>query len=195
MGEDTVEIRAGRRILGRVIGLYRTDGPSFETVPVDRLDLTLSGIPRDRHEGLTRRSGGREPWYPRRTEIRNDRQLSMLSPDELQVVAKDLAVPVLEPEWLGGNMLVEGIARLSLLPPRTLLFFGSGPVLKVEGANAPCRKSGRAIAAHTGRADLEFGFVKVAKRRRGLVLWVERPGTIELGDPFEARIPEQWIYP
>ncbi|MEX6505432.1 MOSC domain-containing protein [Jiella sp. M17.18] len=188
------EIRPGRRIAGRVLGLYAAHGRGFETRPAASLELGFDGIPGDRHSGATRRSGGREPWYPRGTEIRNDRQLSILSAEELQALACDLGVERLAPEWLGGNLLVEGIPQLSLLPPRTLLFFASGAVLKVDGDNAPCRVAGRAVAEKTGRAEIEFDFVKRARRRRGLVAYVERPGAIGGDDRFEARIPEQWIY-
>ena len=55
---------------------------------VEALDLTFDGLAGDRHGGPTRRTGGREPWYPRRTEIRNERQISIVSRDELAVVAK-----------------------------------------------------------------------------------------------------------
>ncbi|MCB8836533.1 molybdenum cofactor sulfurase [Aurantimonas sp. VKM B-3413] len=190
-----VEIRRGRRLKGRVAGLYQTAGNGFETTPVEQLTLTFSGIAGDRHEGVTRRSGGREPWYPRGTEMRNERQLSLLSQDELDGVATDLEIDRLMPEWIGGNLLVEGIARLSLLPPRTVLFFASGASIRIDGDNAPCRLAGRAIAAHCGRPRAEFDFPKLARHRRGLVAWVEKPGVVTMGETFEARIPEQWVYP
>ena len=180
-----------RKLSGRIAGLFRTQGDGFETASVSHLDLGFDGIDGD-HGGTTRRSGGREPWYERGTKIRNERQLSLLAPDELAAVANDLE---LKPEWIGGNLLVEGIGRLTMLPPRTLLMFRGGVTLKVDGHNAPCRFSGRSIARHfDGRDDLELGFVKQARRRRGLVAWVEKPGRLEVGETFEARLPEQWIY-
>jgi len=36
--------------------------------------------------------------------------------------------------------------------------------------------------------------VRVAKRLRGLVAWVEKPGTVKAGERVTARLPEQWIY-
>ena len=198
-----------RKSPGRIIGLYRTrrqltaidasaqddDAAGFETAPVPHLDLGFDGIDGDRHGGLTRRSGGREPWYARGTKIRNERQLSLLSPDELAGIARDLDIPELKPEWIGGNLLIEGIERLTLLPPRTLLMFDGGVTLRIDGDNVPCRLSGRSVAGRfAGRRDLEFGFARKARRRRGLVAWVEKPGRIEVGEAFEARLPEQWIY-
>ncbi len=192
-----------RKLSGRIAGLFRTisvaksgsEDKGFETTPVPHLDLGFDGIDGDRHGGTTRRSGGREPWYTRGTKIRNERQLSLLSPDELAAVARDLAIPELKPEWIGGNLLVKGIDRLTLLPPRTLMMFEGGVTLKIDGDNAPCRLSGRSVARRfVGRGDLEFGFVQTARRSRGLVAWVEKPGRIEVGEAFEARLPEQWIY-
>ncbi|TJV75695.1 MAG: molybdenum cofactor sulfurase, partial [Mesorhizobium sp.] len=35
---------------------------------------------------------------------------------------------------------------------------------------------------------------KAAKRLRGLVAWVEKPGRITTGEEISVRVPEQWIY-
>ena len=186
---------SSRKIAARIAGLYHAGPDDFVTAGADVLDLAFDGLANDVHGGATRRSGGREPWYPRGTEIRNERQLSILCPDELAASASALAVPEIRPEWIGGNLLIAGIPRLSWLPPRTLLFFEGGVTLKVDGDNAPCRLSGRSIARHfDNRPDIEFGFVKAARHRRGLVAWVEKPGRLQAGERLEARLPEQWIY-
>ncbi|KQT52807.1 MULTISPECIES: MOSC domain-containing protein [unclassified Aureimonas] len=184
-----------RKLSGRIAGLYAALGEDFVSAPVEALDLSFDGIAGDVHGGPTRRSGGREPWYKRGTEMRNERQLSLLAPDELAQAAEALGIPEIKPEWIGGNMLIEGIADLTHLPPRTLLFFEGGATVKIDGDNAPCRLAGRSIARHfEGRADIEMGFPKAAKNRRGLVGWIEKPGRVALGEAFEARLPEQWIY-
>ena len=76
----------------------------------------------DFHAGHTRRSGGREPWYPRGTEMRNERQLSIVAADELAMVAERMAIAEIRPEWIGANLVLEGVPRLSMLPSGTLLF-------------------------------------------------------------------------
>ncbi len=189
-------ILPARKLAGAVAGLFRTTIPgSFETSPVAVLTLGFDGVAGDRHGGVTRRSGGREPWYPRGTEIRNERQLSLLAPDELADVAAEMALPELRPEWIGGNILIAGIPRLSMLPPRTCLFFAGGVTIRIDGQNVPCRFSGRSIARRfPERENLDLAFVKAARRRRGLVGWVEKPGVIAAGEAVEARLPEQWIY-
>lgn len=109
-------------ISGSVAGLFKAEGKSFVTSACETLPLTFDGIPGDVHAGSTRKSGAREPWYTRGTEMRNERQLSLLSPNELALIARRLDIPEVKAEWIGGNLLLAGIPDLTLLPPRTLLF-------------------------------------------------------------------------
>lgn len=191
-----VDVIPPKKKKGVVAGLYAALGRGFVTEEVTKLELSYEGIPGDRHAGATRKSGAREPWYKRGTEMRNERHLSILCPDELKETAFEMHVPELRPEWIGGNLLIEGIPHLSLLPPRTILLFAGGVSIRIDGYNAPCTQAGRAISAQfDGREDLTFAFPRAAKYRRGLVGWVERPGVIEQGEEVTARIWEQWIYP
>ncbi|GAB4525017.1 MAG: MOSC domain-containing protein [Roseibium sp.] len=184
------------RTAGRVEGVYRTPAPEdFQTEAVDGLTLDFKGIAGDRHAGFTRLSGGREPWYPRGTEMCNERQISILSLEDLAEIASRLEIEDLMPEWIGGNIAVSGIARLSLVPPRSRLVFEGGAVIRVDGDNAPCRFAGAAVAAHNpGRDGLDLLFAQKARRLRGLVGYVEKPGIIRAGETVTAHIPEQWIY-
>jgi hypothetical protein len=184
------------KIAARVEGLFRTAHPqSFETTAVDSLALDFEGIAGDRHGGFTRHSGGREPWYPRGTEMRNDRQISLLSPDDLAATARGMEVPEVRPEWIGGNLLIGGIPDFTRLPPRSCLFFAGGVTIRIDGLNVPCRLSGRSIAArYPDREGLDLHFVKTARHLRGLVGWVEKPGVITRGEALEVRVPEQWLY-
>ena len=78
-----------------------------------------------------------------------------------------------------------------------MLFFKGGVTLKVDAQNGPCRIAGRQIAERANMPDIEAGallFPKTAKRLRGLVAWVEKPGTIAAGGEVSVRVPEQWIY-
>src|SRR5690606_17214266 len=129
----------------------------------------------DRHFGFVRPSGSREPWYERETPIRSRRQLSLLSVEELDQIARNLGVPEVRAEWIGANLLIEGIPRASFLPAGTRLHFEGGAVAMVEKMNGPCRKSGAKVAAHyPERADLDLAFTPAAKRLRGVVATVDR---------------------
>lgn len=192
-----IDIRPARKLSGRVAGTFVAPRDTFETVAVPALDLSFDGIAGDYHAGFTRRSGGREPWYPRGTEMRNERQLSIVAPDELAAVAQRMGLAEIRPEWIGANLSLDGVPHLSMLPAGTLLFFAGGVTLKVDGQNKPCRIAGRLVAERAGMADLDAGalaFPKSAQRLRGIVAWVEKPGRIAADEPVSVRIPEQWIY-
>lgn len=191
------EIMPARKLQARVEGVFTAPFDHFETRAVNGLELSFEGITGDFHRGHTRRSGGREPWYPRGTEMRNERQLSIVAPDELATIAEAMSLAEVKPEWIGANLVLSGIPQLSMLPSGTLLFFQSGVTLKIDAQNGPCRLAGRSIAENAGMPDHQAGallFPKVAKRLRGLVAWVEKPGRISAGETLTARIPEQWIY-
>ncbi len=190
-----MEITAAMKISGHASALLRADGDDFITDEVASLALSFDGILDDYHSGPTRLSGGREPWYPRGTKMRNERQISIVSYPELAIIAKRLDIPEIKPEWIGANMVFAGIENLTRLPPRSLVFFEGGVTIKIDGDNGPCKFAGRSIASQfEGRDDIELGFAKHAKGLRGLVGWVEKPGTIKKGEGFEVRIPSQWIY-
>jgi hypothetical protein len=192
-----MSIYAAKRFKAKVTGLYAALGEGFVSSPVDSLDLAYDGIAGDRHAGMTRQSGGREPWYKRGTEMRNERQLSILCRDELADAAKAMELDRIEPEWIGANIVLDGVKDLSKLPPRSLLFFESGATVKVDGQNAPCRFAGESIAEHYPDHDakaLALAFPKKAVGKRGLVGWVEKLGTVKAGETVTFQVPEQWIW-
>jgi len=194
------DMRAKGVVAGVFVATGRSSSPQgFVTAPADSLALDPSGIPGDLHAGPTRKSGPREPWLRRGLSLRNDRQLSAVCPTELFVIAQRLGIPALSPEWLGGNLLIEGLEGFSHIAPGSQLAFGGGwggkgrfdgrAVLRVEGYNAPCRRAGRAVAVAMGRQDLEWTFVKAAAALRGLVLSVDLPGPIAPGDAVVVMPP------
>lgn len=195
--DDEIEIVPARKLAATVGGLFLAPSGHFVTRPVDALDLGFDGIAGDFHAGITRRSGGREPWYPRGTEMRNERQLSIVASDELAQIARRMEIAEVRPEWIGANLVLDGVPQLSMLPSGTLLFFAGGVTIKVDAQNGPCRVAGRSVAEHARMRDHEAGsllFPKAAKRLRGLVAWVEKPGRISASERVSVRVPEQWVY-
>lgn len=183
----------------------QTQGEYFVTEQVDQLELTYQGIAGDHHAGLTRVSGAREPWYKRGLEMRNERQLSVLAEDELVQVASEMKLEEIKPEWIGANLMLEGIPNFSLLPARTVLIFEGGVSLRVDGYNGPCRIAGGEIARFSGvdassvkgdftRTDIALAFKDGAHMKRGLVVWVEREGVIRPGEKVVGHVWPQWIY-
>lgn len=180
-----------------VESLFAALGDSSITEPVEQLVVSFEGIDGDIHAGYTRKSGGREPWYPRGTQMRNERQLSIVCTDELAQAADSMKIDRIAPEWIGANMVLAGVPQLSMMPPRTVLFFQGGVTLRIDGQNAPCRFAGAKIAENypdRNQSELALSFPKAAKRQRGLVGWVETPGTIKRGEAVKLKVPEQWIW-
>lgn len=175
--------------------LITPPGSAIVAQQLDSVEVTLEGFTGDRHSGWTYRAGGRTPHYPRGTEIRNSRQVSLVSVEELREVATALGVPQVTPEALGANLLLAGIPSLSHLPPSTRLYFPSDAVLVVEGENLPCTTAGEAVQqSYPDVARIAVRFPEAALHRRGIVAWVERAGRIAAGDTVRAEIPPQVIY-
>lgn len=186
-----------KRFEASVAGLFASLDGALASKAVEMLHLTYEGIQGDRHGGLTRAAGGREPWYPRGTEMRNERQLSIVCAEELAAVAQSMGLGRIAPEWIGSNIVLSGVPSLSHLPPRSLLFFEDGATLKIDGQNAPCRFAGDSVAEHYPDHDarkLASSFPAHAKGKRGLVGWVERPGAVKVGQTVTVQVPQQWIW-
>lgn len=184
------------KITGKVEAALLCDIPgSIASSRKDSIQADLEGLVGDRHLGHTFPSNGRYPEFKRGTEIRNSRQVSIISVEEMQIVAEMIAIPLIQPEWLGANLLISGIPALTLLPPSSRLFFASGAVLVVHGENDPCSHPGGIIQKNfPEKPKLSPAFIAAAVHRRGVVAWVEKPGIILSGEAVTAEIPEQFDY-
>jgi hypothetical protein len=182
-------------LTGAVSGLYLGLQPgTLLTTSQIQVQATFAGFAGDLHAGLTRKADGRTPFYPRGSLIRNERQVTIVSSAELAQAAAELGIPEICPEWIGANVLLDGIPNLTLLPPRTRLFFASGAVLLVTGENQPCTIAGQAIEQQVAQPGLAQRFPKAAVHRRGLTATVEHPGMIRLGDAVTAEVYQQTVY-
>jgi hypothetical protein len=180
---------------GKVAALYlgRDRGTGLEKGGVNRLELTYAGITGDFHAGLTRKSDSRTlQLYKRGLDIRNTRQLSLVSDVELAGIAARMGIPAIDAKWLGANVLVTGIPDLTLLPPSTRLQLPSGATLVVDLENVPCRQVAQVIERH--HPGPKLGFVAAARNKRGVTAWVEREGAIGLGDDIAVLTPPNRLY-
>lgn len=181
--------------LGRTQALLLSPdrAPGLEKDRVPQLDLSFAGIAGDCHSGLTRKSDSRTlKQYPRDTDIRNVRQVTLLSVEELADIARIMGIPEVKPEWVGANLVTSGIPDLTLLPPSTRLQFPSGATLVVDLENAPCRQAQEVVERHYH--DARIGFVKAALHKRGVTAWVEREGQVRLGDAIVLWLPPRRLY-
>ena len=105
------------------LGIVPGDDPGdIQAAPVESLALDWGGPVGDIHHGLTRPACVRvKRQYARDTEIRNTRQLSVLSTEEMAEISEGLGIPEVKPEWVGATLVLAGIPDLTLLPPASRL--------------------------------------------------------------------------
>lgn len=161
--------------------------------PETSLFAGFGGVKGEVHSGVNRKSCSRvAPQYPIGTTIRNTRQFSILSAEDLVEIAAVMGIESLSPHLLGATMVVRGIPDFSHVPPGSRIQSESGATLVVDLQNRPCTLPARGIEiAHPG-----FGaaFKKAAQGRRGIVAWVEREGALSLGDRVRLHIPDQPVW-
>lgn len=158
--------------------------------PVESLALSFAGPEGEAHAGLTRPACSRvSALYPRDTPIRNTRQLSILSAEELAEAAAAMGLDALDPAWLGASLVVEGLPDFSHVPPSSRLQGPDGVTLVVDMENRPCQYPAQVIEGH--RPGKGRAFKPAAKGRRGVTAWVEREGRLALGDSLRLFIPDQ----
>ena len=169
-------------------------GESIESHELERIDLSFSGIPEDTHGGLMRAACTRFPYlYAEGTEVRNTRQLTLVSSEELGEIAASMEIDRVLPGWLGANVELSGIPQLTLLPPSSRLLFPSGAVVTVDIENRPCAFPAQVIDGHYPGKGRKF--IRAAMHRRGVTAWVEREGAIAVGDTVSVFFPAQTAHP
>lgn len=175
------------------IGRVTEQETNLRSEPVETAFLSFAGIADECHGGLTRAACSRTvAQYPKGTEIRNVRQLTILSQKELDQIAADMGLDDIDPVWLGASMVVKGIPDFSHIPPSSRLQVPSGASLTVDMENRPCVFPGREI--ETDRPGFGPKFKPAAENRRGVTAWVEREGDVKSGDEVVLHIPDQPVW-
>ncbi|MEM8538352.1 MAG: MOSC domain-containing protein [Pseudomonadota bacterium] len=172
------------------IGVVADREAALQSAAHTTADLTYAGIPGEAHGGVTRPSCSRViSQHPRGTEIRNVRQLSVLSAEELAEIAVACGLDALDPALVGASLVISGIPDFTHLPPSSRLQLPDGATLVVDMENRPCHLPAKPInAAHPGAGDK---FKTAAKDKRGVTAWVEREGKVNVGDAVRLHIPDQ----
>ena len=151
---------------------------------------SYAGFEEDVHSGLTRPSCIRmTATYPKGTEIRNVRQLSILSAEELALIADDMGLDDLDPIHLGASIVINGIPDFTHVPPNARLQAESGATLTIDMENLPCVLPGREVERDNPGHGAKFK--AAAWNRRGVTAWVEREGLLKVGDALRLFIPDQ----
>jgi MOSC domain-containing protein YiiM len=174
--------------------VHRAGSDDISSAQVEKVSAGFDGLAGDSHSGVNRASCVRVAGqYVEGTPIRNTRQISLVSIEELALIAEAMQIDFIQPEWLGANLCLSGIPDLTLLPPSTRLIFSSGASVAIDMENEPCRYPADIIDRHyPGKGRM---FVKNAMNRRGLTGWVEREGDIAAGDKVAVHMPPNRLYP
>ena len=177
----------------RWLGRVPLRAASIRSEPVERITLGWEGVEGELHSGLTRLSCSRMlQQYPRGTEISNVRQLALVSTEELALIARRMGLERIAPEWTGASMVLEGIPDLTNVPPSSRLQGPGGVTLTIDMQNRPCKLPAREI--ETEHAGFGARFAPAARGRRGVTAWVERPGSLAIGDSLRLHVPSQPLW-
>lgn len=176
------------------LGAVMTPDRDALTSPArEALDLTFDGIAGAFHAGLTRPSCSRvKAQYARNTPIRNERQLSIVSAEELEQIAAKMGVDAIDPARLGATMVVRGIADFSHIPPSSRLQAPGGATVTVDMENRPCVFPAKSLRNDHG--DAALAFKTAAKGKRGVTAWVAAEGRVAVGDILTLHIPDQPVW-
>jgi MOSC domain-containing protein YiiM len=172
----------------------------YQPVPVEKLVITsqplevmplrFGGFGGEVHAGETRPSCSRvTKQHPKGTEIRNVRQLCVVSAEEMAEVARDMGLAAMDYAWVGASLVLEGIPDLTHLPPSSRLQGPDGVTLVVDMENLPCQEP--AVTIEKALPGQGKGFKRAAEGKRGVTAWVEREGVFRLGDEVRLHIPAQ----
>ncbi|AZL58407.1 MOSC domain-containing protein [Tabrizicola piscis] len=158
--------------------------------PVTEMPLTFAGYAGEVHAGLTRPSCSRVlKQHPRNTEIRNVRQLAVVSAEEMAEVAATMGLEAMDYAWVGASLVVEGIPDFTHLPPSSRLQGPDGVTLVIDMENLPCQEP--AVTIDKVLPGMGKGFKRAAAGKRGVTAWVEREGVLRLGDVLVLHVPQQ----
>ncbi|KHA51578.1 MOSC domain-containing protein [Sulfitobacter geojensis] len=175
------------------MGKVPQDRPDIRSQAVQDAFASYAGFEGDYHAGLTRKSCVRvKSQHPEGTEIRNVRQFSIVSAEELAAIAAVIGLETLDPVLLGASIVVEGIDDFTHVPPNARLQAANGTTIVVDMQNGPCNLPAREIEKNApGHGK---GFKAAAKDRRGVCAWVEREGQLKVGDTLRLHIPGQRVW-
>lgn len=172
------------------LGMVENRAAALPSRSVGSLTLGFGGPEGEAHGGLTRPSCSRVAGlFPRNTAIRNTRQLSIVSAEDLAAIATEMGLDALDPALVGATMVVRGLPDFTRVPPSSRLLAPSGACMIIDMENRACTLPARPIEdRHPG-----FGarFKPAAKGRRGVTASVEAEGQVSVGDRLRLFIPDQ----
>ncbi|NAZ36339.1 MOSC domain-containing protein [Rubellimicrobium sp. CFH 75288] len=131
------------------------------------MPLIFAGFATEIHTGERRSACTRvRDLHPRNTPIRDVRQLSVVSEEEMPAVARVLWPAAMDHAWLGASVAVSGIPDSTHLPPSSHLQAEEGCTLIADIENLPCHEPARTISAERCACSSQLGVAGSRTRRR-----------------------------
>lgn len=175
------------------LGRVEKGGEGIRSVPLASVEASYAGVAGEVHAGLTRPSCVRVlTQFPEGTEIRNTRQFSILSAEEMAATAAEMGLARLEPEWVGASMIIEGIDDFTHVPPSSRLMSEAGTSLVIDMHNRPCLYPAKEVEKEHEGAGKHYK--PAARGRRGVTAWVEREGPLRVGETLTLHVPDQRVW-
>lgn len=175
------------------LGFVPDRAASLKSDRVSEAQAGFAGIIGEAHGGVTRPSCARvTAQYPHGTDIRNVRQLTIVSEEELAAMAREIGVDAVDPAWIGASMVIRGLPDFTHVPPSSRLQTQAGTTLTIDMANRPCNLPAKVIEAEVAGAGKAFK--RAADQRRGVTAWVEREGPLRFGDSLVLHVPDQRVW-
>ena len=159
--------------------------------------LDAFGIQEDRHYGPNRTADTREAKDGIATKgevlATNPRQITILSEEDVAVIADNLGIVELLPEDVGANIILATLPEFTKNAPggTRIVFPASGDVLWVTGPNERCPWPGRAVEDRLGIEGIARAFKRESNWLGGVTAMVYRiqQGRIAPGDTAELILP------
>jgi len=176
------------------LGRVPAKSDDIRAVPVSEVFAGFAGVEGQRHGGKTRPACSRtSAQYKPGTLIRNVRQFTVLSVEELAAIAANMGMDAIDPVWLGASMIIEGIPDFTHVPPSSRLQNQDGTSLTIDMENRPCIYPGKEIEKDEPGHGKAFRAAAVGMR--GVTAWVEREGMLRVGDQLTLHVPDQPVWP
>jgi hypothetical protein len=86
--------------------LLMPPGEGAASIDKAEVEVTWDGFVGDKHYGPTKSAGSSQKPYPKGTEVRNTRQVSIVSAEELAEIAAAMDLPSVKADWVGANMSI-----------------------------------------------------------------------------------------
>ena len=122
------------------LGVNSSLDQDLVSAALSEVQMTFAGFAGEDHGGLTRAACSRlRNVHPQGTPLKNQRQLTVLSVEEMAETAATMGIDTgIQPEWVGANLVLSGIPSLSRCP-RFAAAVPDGGTIIVDLENAPCK--------------------------------------------------------